>query len=101
VATALSGDAAWSLAQQRLPDLVVLDLAIPGGDGFWLAERFRRDPRLRDLPIVAYTALDLDADEQERLRQLRVELLMKSRADPGVLEARVLHLLSAAPGGES
>ncbi len=88
-----SGEDAWALARRRRPDAVVLDIAIPGGDGYWLAERFRHEPSLREVPIVAYTALDLDEHGRERLRAAGVEVLTKSRVEPVELERRVMALL--------
>ena len=72
---------------------MVLDIAIPGGDGYWLAERFRHEPSLAEVPIVAYTALDLNEAERERLRAAGVEVLTKSRVEPVELERRVMALL--------
>jgi PAS domain S-box-containing protein len=90
-----TGESAWAAARRRPPDAVVLDIAIPDGDGYWLAERFRENDALREVPIVAYTALDLDEPGRERLRRAEVEVLIKSRIEPVELERRVLALLSA------
>jgi PAS domain S-box-containing protein len=89
-----TGEDAWSAARRRVPDAVVLDIAIPDGDGYWLAERFREHDGLRAVPIVAYTALDLDEPGRERLRRAGVEVLIKSRIEPVELERRVLALLT-------
>jgi len=94
-----TGEDAWSAARRRVPDAVVLDIAIPDGDGYWLAERFREHDGLRAVPIVAYTALDLDEPGRERLRRAGVEILIKSRIEPVELERRVLALLSEGGGG--
>jgi CheY-like chemotaxis protein len=88
-----SGETAWREARRRRPDAVVLDIAIPDGDGYWLAERFRDDPALEAVPIVAYTALDLDEGQRERLRTAGVEVLTKSRVEPAELERRVMAML--------
>ena len=92
-----SGETAWAAARRRRPDAVVLDIAIPDGDGYWLAERLRSDPRFREVPIVAYTALDLSEDERERLRRSGVEVLTKGRTDAAALERRILALLALLP----
>ncbi|HET7229259.1 MAG TPA: ATP-binding protein [Longimicrobium sp.] len=93
-----SGEDAWRAARRRVPDAVVLDIAIPGGDGYWLAERFRQEDALRQVPIVAYTALDLNEAERERLRAAGVEVLTKSRVEPVELERRVMALLEHGDG---
>src|SRR6266516_3005678 len=57
-ATAIASDAisGLSMAIRQHPDLVLLDVAIPGGDGFALAEKLRTVPETKDLPVVFLTA---------------------------------------------
>lgn len=62
----LSGEAA--LERMRggdLPDVVLLDLMMPGIDGFEVARQMRKDPRLAGLPIIVVTAMgELDAEDR-------------------------------------
>jgi two-component system, cell cycle response regulator DivK len=44
------------VAKMALPDLVLLDLQLPGEDGFQILERLRRTPIFKDVPICAMTA---------------------------------------------
>jgi DNA-binding response OmpR family regulator len=54
---AASGEAALRVAREVTVDAVVLDLGMPGVDGFAVARQLRRDPATRDAPIVALSAL--------------------------------------------
>jgi threonine synthase len=54
-------------ARQKVPDLIVTDLMMPGIDGFGLVEELRLDPRTRDIPIVVVSAKDITAEERRRL----------------------------------
>ncbi len=56
-----------SIARQKLPDLIVSDLTMPGIDGFALVEELKLDPRTRDIPVVVVSAKDITADERKRL----------------------------------
>jgi DNA-binding response OmpR family regulator len=64
VLSAPSGHVALSLAEKTLPQLAVVDLVMPGMDGFELARRLKR---LGDVPIIMLTALD---DEESKVRGL-------------------------------
>lgn len=54
-------------ARQKLPDLIVTDLMMPGIDGFGLVEELKMDPRTKNIPIVVVSAKDITAEERERL----------------------------------
>jgi PAS domain S-box-containing protein len=91
---ALSGLEAIELAQQEEPDLIVLDLGLPGCDGFTVVEWLRRHESLRNTSVLVYSARELDAEQRDRLRLgEQTEYLVKGRATPALVEQRVLYLL--------
>jgi len=55
VLTAVDGADAIAQAEQQLPELIVLDLELPGISGFEVARRLRRDERTRHIPLIAAT----------------------------------------------
>lgn len=55
------------MAKQKLPDLIVSDLTMPGMDGFGLVEELKLDPRTKDIPIVVVSAKDITVEERTRL----------------------------------
>ena len=61
-----SGTAALETAQCFLPDVVLLDIGLPGKDGFQVARELRSDERLRNSRIIALTGYGQDTD-RERL----------------------------------
>jgi DNA-binding response OmpR family regulator len=67
VAVSQSGDEALEWLTERTPDLVILDVAMPGLSGFETCRRIRKDPRFRDLPVVFLTAKGMLADMAEGL----------------------------------
>jgi two-component system cell cycle response regulator DivK len=66
VYTAADGAGAFSQALTFHPDVIVLDLAMPHVDGWAAAERLRKSPVTRDIPIIALTAVP-GARESARL----------------------------------
>ena len=55
------------MAQQDSPDLIVLDLVLPGMNGFEVAERLRNENAAANVPILVLTAMDLSAADRARL----------------------------------
>ena len=62
VATASNGDDALAVVASTLPDLVLLDVVMPGPDGFDVCRRLKSDPRTRIIPVVLLTGLQGPAD---------------------------------------
>jgi len=72
-----SGRAALSAATAEPPDLVLLDLMMPGMDGFEVLRRLKAAPDLQDIPVVMVTALD-DSGSRARMEAAgAVGLLIK------------------------
>jgi PAS domain S-box-containing protein len=93
--TASTGQDALRLSHHIAPDLLLLDLFLPDLDGFALVSSLREDPRLRRVPMVVYSALDLDDDDKQRLRLGPTEFLTKARTRPEEVERQVLALLNS------
>lgn len=68
VVTAFSGPEAISAATAHPPDIILLDVMMPGMDGFETCRRLKADPRTRHVPIVMVTAL---SDVEDRVRGLQ------------------------------
>ena len=62
VRTARSAEEALAEIESALPDLVLMDVQLPGTDGLTLTRQLRADRRFRDLLIVAVTAYAMDRD---------------------------------------
>ncbi|MDD2915619.1 MAG: response regulator [Gallionella sp.] len=67
VRTASSGEAALASVAEQLPDLILLDVMMPGIDGFEVARRLKADARTRAIPVIMVTALE---DQESRLKGL-------------------------------
>jgi len=67
VVEARSGEEGVSLAHVCCPDLVLMDLQLPGIDGVEAMHRLRRDPVVADVPVVAVTAFAMQEDRDRAL----------------------------------
>jgi putative two-component system response regulator len=89
VRAAKSGARALVLARgEPRPDLILLDVMMPGMDGFAVLEELQRDPGTRDIPVIFITALDHQEDQLRGFRLGAVDYISKPILAP-VVEARV------------
>ena len=92
---AADGQQAIELSQQVRPDLLVLDVGLPEADGFEVVEWLRRHERLNSLPVIVYTARNLDDSDRERLRLGNTtEFLVKGQISPKDFQERVMGSLA-------
>ncbi|WP_297697047.1 PleD family two-component system response regulator [Phenylobacterium sp.] len=91
VLTAGDGPTALALAAAEQPDIVLLDVMMPGMDGFSVCRRLKDDPATRHIPVVLVTALDGRADRVAGLEAGADEFLTKP-IDDMMLFARVRSL---------
>jgi two-component system phosphate regulon response regulator PhoB len=97
VATALDGEVALAQARRNPPDLVVLDLMLPGIDGLEVCRRLRADPRTMHVPIVMLTAKGEESDAVIGLSQGADDYVRKPFGAKELL-ARIAARLRAARG---
>jgi two-component system cell cycle response regulator DivK len=67
VLKALTAEAGISVAVDQQPDLILMDIALPGLDGIEATRRLARDPRTARIPVVALTAQVLGSERERAL----------------------------------
>ncbi|TMC10237.1 MAG: response regulator [Chloroflexi bacterium] len=72
---------ALNIVRTEQVDCVILDLRLPTVSGFKLLEHFRKSSKLRRVPVVVYTAAELNAKEAEVLRRAGCEVVVKGGLD--------------------
>lgn len=77
VLTAADGYEALSICEQTQVDLILLDIMMPGIDGFEVCERLKANPRTQHIPVVMVTALDQPADRVRGLKAGADDFLTK------------------------
>ena len=96
VLRATSGEEGVELVRRERPSVVLLDLLMPGVDGFEVVERLRADPDLTDVPIVVLTSMDMTPAQRARLNGQITFLARKGTFREAEL-AGLVGRLSAAP----
>ena len=91
VVTAMSGQEALDVCARAQCDIVLLDVMMPGMDGFEVCRRLKQDPATHHLPIVIITALDQPSDRVKGLESGADDFLTKPVSDIALL-ARVRSL---------
>jgi two-component system, cell cycle response regulator DivK len=67
VLAAVNAEIALTLAREGSPDLILMDIQLPGMDGLQATALLKQDPATRNIPVIALTALAMKGDE-ERIR---------------------------------
>jgi two-component system KDP operon response regulator KdpE len=95
--TVFAADAlsAVSEARKHQPDLIILDLGLPAGDGFVVMERFRANVYLAATPVIVVSARDRHANEQRAIKAGARAFLQKP-VDNDQLLATINQLLETA-----
>ena len=108
VAGAATGEAALQAVPREMPDLIILDLMLPGIDGLEVARRLKSDPAAKNIPIIMLTAkgeeadivtgLELGADDyitkpfSPRILAARVKALFRREVKDSLDESSVIHI---------
>ena len=56
-----------TLARDKRPDLILMDIQLPGMDGLTATRIIKEDPSVKDIPIVAFTSFAMEGDEEKAM----------------------------------
>ncbi len=74
---ATDGYSAIAAAYKERPDLILLDLGLPAGDGFIVLDRLQQDDKLSSIPVIVLTARDPQGNESRALHEGAVAFFQK------------------------
>jgi CheY-like chemotaxis protein len=83
------------------PAAVVLDLLMPGMDGFEFLSRFRRTAAGRRTPVIVWTVKDLSSREREELESLAQSVVSKSAGAKALIEELETYVARRVPAGDT
>lgn len=88
VLAAKNGERALEYAIQERPDLIMLDILMPGLDGYEVCRRLKADPATHEIPIIFVTVMDQEQDETRGFALGAMDYVTKPFS-PAVVQARV------------
>ena len=93
VLTASNGVDALEVATEQLPDLVVLDLELPGKSGIEVATALRAQPSTRDIPLIAATGYS-HSEQLELARRAGFDAILVKPCEPDALVKEIRRFLN-------
>ena len=93
VIEAVTGEAGVSAAETQHPDLILMDMQLPGLDGYEATRRIKAQSELRDIPIIAVTSYALSGDKAQAL-EAGCDAYMSKPFSPRALLAKIGEILS-------
>ncbi len=97
ILTAGTAEVGLQIARTERPDLILLDVHLPGMSGYEVAPRLKADPATAAIPIVAVTAQAMRGEET-RARDAGCDALLTKPVDADLLRKTVRRLLDGVPG---
>jgi len=87
VLVAETGEAAIEQAKNEMPDLILMDVVMPGMSGFQATRQLNRDSQTKDIPIIYVTSKDQETDRIWGLRQGGIDYITKPVNEKDLLKA--------------
>lgn len=101
VATALTGGEGLAKIREENPTVVLLDIMMPKISGLEVLEAMKKDPKIRDIPVILLTNLARGEEDIERGLELgAIAYLVKNQTRPSQVVAKVKELLAATSRDE-
>jgi len=89
---ALNGETGIAIARTQTPDIILLDVSMPGMDGYQVCRELKADPDTRDIPIIFVTGKDQDEDQELGFKIGAADYLTKP-VRPATVKVRVKNQL--------
>ncbi len=96
---ALSADEGLAAARAKIPDLILMDMHLPGMDGYEATRIIKKDKNLKEIPVIAVTAIT-DHSDEEKLFRCGCDGFIAKPVDTRSLASQVENFLARSAGKE-
>ncbi len=97
VVTATSGEEALEVARVERPDLILMDVIMPGMNGFQATRKLSLDPEMKSIPVIVVSNKSQETDRIWGIRQGAKDYLTKPVSEAALLES--VRKVLGSPGG--
>ena len=94
VSVSENGEIALTDIKRKKPDIILLDILLPKMDGYTVLENFKKDPELKQIPVIMLTNLGQKDDVEKGLSMGAVDYLIKAHFKPSETVAKVKKALN-------
>ena len=93
IAEAVDGEKGIKAVKEEKPDLILLDLILPGVDGFEVLTQIKKDPVLAEIPVIILSNLGQKDDIERGLKIGAIDYLIKAHFTPGEIINKIKTIL--------
>ena len=93
ISEALDGEEGIKKIKEEKPDLILLDLILPGIDGFEVLSKMREESRLSSIPVIVLSNLGQKEDVEKGMKLGAVDYLIKAHFTPGEIIEKIRKIL--------
>ncbi len=90
---AVDGEKGEEKIKEEKPDLVLLDLILPGIDGFEVLERVKKDPSTEGIPVIILSNLGQKSEVERGLKLGAVDFLIKAHFTPAEIVSKIKEII--------
>ncbi len=92
-ASAEDGEKGIEKAKQQIPHLIILDIMLPGKDGFYVCDILKKDAKTKDIPIILLSSLD-DPDLESKGADAKAVYVIRKPYDEEILKSKIKEFLN-------
>ncbi len=93
VIEAVDGEKGEEKAKSEHPNMVLLDLILPGIDGFEVLERIKKDPSVADIPVIILSNLGQKSEVERGLKLGAIDFLIKAHFTPAEIVKKIKEII--------